>query len=132
MSFTVIRGYDNYIFANMQLGLLQEQGINCHLKDELTITIDPLLSPALGGMKLMVANPQVERAEEILRNAENEWVKTLPCPACGEKQLQKIVETTEFPSLWGKIKSLLINGQETRVKQHFACSNCGKTFDEIL
>ncbi|MBC7904659.1 MAG: DUF2007 domain-containing protein [Gemmatimonadaceae bacterium] len=132
MSFTPIRGYDNYIFANMQLGMLQEQGINCHLKDEMTVTIDPLLSPALGGMKLMVNNSQLERAEQILEDAENEWVKTVPCPECGQTQLQKIVETTEFPGFWGKVKSLLINGQENRVNKYYSCLNCKKTFNEIM
>jgi hypothetical protein len=50
--------------------MLQDSGINCHLKDEYTITIDPLLSPALGGIKLMVARPQVVRALELLEETE--------------------------------------------------------------
>ena len=55
MNFIQVRSYDNYIYANIVLSMLQDSGINCHLKDEYTITIDPLLSPALGGIKLMVA-----------------------------------------------------------------------------
>jgi len=51
--------------------MLQDSDINCHLKDEYTITIDPLLSPALGGIKLMVARPQVERALELLAETGN-------------------------------------------------------------
>jgi hypothetical protein len=64
--FIEIRAYDNYIYAHIVLGRLREDGINCHLKDENTITIDPLLSPALGGIKLMVAQSQVDRALELL------------------------------------------------------------------
>jgi hypothetical protein len=45
---------------------LRDSDINCHLKDEYTLTIDPLLSPALGGIKLMVAESQVGRALELL------------------------------------------------------------------
>jgi hypothetical protein len=51
--------------------MLQDSGINCHLKDEYTITIDPLLSPALGGIKLMVAGSQLERALELLEQTGN-------------------------------------------------------------
>jgi hypothetical protein len=51
--------------------MLQDAGINCHLKDEYTITIDPLLSPALGGIKLMVAGSQLERALELLEQTGN-------------------------------------------------------------
>lgn len=70
INFIQIRAYDNYISAHIVLARLQDAGINCHLKDEYTITIDPLLSPALGGIKIMVAEPQVRRALEILEDTD--------------------------------------------------------------
>jgi DNA-directed RNA polymerase subunit RPC12/RpoP len=131
MSFTLLRAYDNYVYANMQLSMLQEQDINCHLKDEFTVTIDPLLNPAIGGIKLMVADVQVERAEKILNDAELEWLKTIPCPSCGQKRLRKEVRVKEFPGFWGKMKSMLANGQETEVKKVYICDSCRKEFKEI-
>jgi hypothetical protein len=71
VDFIQLRSYDNYLYANIVLSMLQDSGINCHLKDEYTITIDPLLSPALGGIKLMVARPQVDRALELLAQTGN-------------------------------------------------------------
>ena len=71
MDYIQVRSYDNYIYANIVLSMLQDSGINCHLKDEYTITIDPLLSPALGGIKLMVAGSQLERALELLAETGN-------------------------------------------------------------
>jgi hypothetical protein len=70
MDYIQVRSYDNYIYAHIVLSMLQDAGINCHLKDEYTITIDPLLSPALGGIKLMVAGSQLERALELLEETE--------------------------------------------------------------
>jgi hypothetical protein len=70
--FIQIRSFDNYISAHIVLSRLQDAGINCHLKDEYTITIDPLLSPALGGMKLMVVASQVQRAIEVLEEPESD------------------------------------------------------------
>jgi hypothetical protein len=67
MDYIQVGSYDNYLYAHIVLSRLQDAGINCHLKDEYTITIDPLLSPALGGIKLMVAKSQVERALEVLQ-----------------------------------------------------------------
>jgi len=131
MKFLLIRAYDNYVYANMQLSLLQEQGINCHLKDEHTVTIDPLLSPAIGGIKLMVADTQVERAEEILKETEEEWLKTVPCPACGAKALHREVHIKEFPGFWGKLKSMLANGEEREVKKVYVCGSCGREFKEL-
>lgn len=66
MDFIQIRAFDNYIQAHIALGRLQEEYINCYLKDENTVTIDPLLNYAVGGIKLMVAASQAERALEIL------------------------------------------------------------------
>ncbi len=66
MRFMIIRTYDNYIPAHIALGRLQEEFINCFLQDEYTVTIDPLLSNAIGGIKLLVAETQVERALDIL------------------------------------------------------------------
>jgi hypothetical protein len=69
-NFIQIRSYDNYLYAHIVLAKLQDSGINCHLRDEYTITIDPLLSPALGGIKLMVAESQLDRALELLAESE--------------------------------------------------------------
>jgi Putative prokaryotic signal transducing protein len=70
MNFIHLRSFNNYVNANIQLGMLQEEGINCHLQDEYTITIDPLLSVAIGGMKLMVFETQVPRAMKLLEAAD--------------------------------------------------------------
>jgi DNA-directed RNA polymerase subunit RPC12/RpoP len=131
MNFVNIASYDNYINANMQLSMLQEEGINCHLKDEHTITIDPLLSPAIGGMKLMVVESQAERARQILDEAETAWLQTVACPSCGQHTLKKVVNVTEYHTLWGKLKSMLANGQEREVKKYYQCSNCQHQFDEL-
>ena len=66
MRFLLIRTFDNYIPAHIALGRLQEEFIHCFLQDEHTVTIDPLLSNAIGGIKLMVAENQVERALQVL------------------------------------------------------------------
>lgn len=66
MQFILLTTFDNYIEAHIALGRLKEEFINCYLKDEYTVTIDPLLSNAIGGIKLMVAETQAERAVEVL------------------------------------------------------------------
>jgi hypothetical protein len=70
MGYIILRTYDNYIPAHIALGRLQEEYINCHLQDENTITIDPFLSNAIGGIKLMVVETQAERAQQVLNATE--------------------------------------------------------------
>jgi hypothetical protein len=74
MHFVQLRSFDNYISAHISMTMLQDAGINCHLEDEHTITLDPFLSPALGGMKLMVYPSQAGRALRLLEQAESNHV----------------------------------------------------------
>lgn len=69
MKFIELCSFDNYVTANIVLGMLQNDGINCHLRDEYTVTIDPFLSPALGGMKIMVNEEQYQQAVELIADA---------------------------------------------------------------
>lgn len=70
MKFVLLCSFDNYIPAHIALGRLKEEFINCYLQDEYSVTIDPFLSNAIGGIKLMVAETQLERAREILENQD--------------------------------------------------------------
>ncbi len=54
MNMVTLRTFDNYFLANITLTRLQNAGINCFLKDEHTVTMDPILSNAIGGIKLVV------------------------------------------------------------------------------
>ena len=68
MEYIQIASYDNYIPAHLALTRLLDENINCWLQDENSVTIDPFLSNAIGGIKLMVVKSQAERALKILNN----------------------------------------------------------------
>jgi len=70
MKLITVRSYDDYISAHIIMGRLSEENINCFLKDEHSVTIGPFLSNMIGGIKLMVPEPQVERALELLNEFE--------------------------------------------------------------
>ena len=70
MKFVKIRTYDNYIPAHIDMGRLRSEEIECFLADENTVTIDPFLTYAVGGIKLMVPEQQAERSLMILNEAE--------------------------------------------------------------
>lgn len=72
MNFVTIGSYDNYISAHIAMGRLKEEFINCHLVNENSVTIDPFLSNAIGGIKLMVAATQAERAIKLLNNGDEQ------------------------------------------------------------
>lgn len=66
MNFVLLATYENYVDAHIVQGRLEEEGIRCWLKDEHTLTINPLWNNAMGYIKLMVPEEQLERARDIL------------------------------------------------------------------
>src|SRR5688500_7468257 len=107
MNFVELRSFDNYIEANTVLKMLQSFHINCHLKDEHTITIDPLLSPAIGGMKLMVHPNHVETAWSLLDKAEERYLKDIPCPICKAHALTTVSVTKKHTCRLAALASML-------------------------
>jgi DNA-directed RNA polymerase subunit RPC12/RpoP len=131
MNFVQLRSYDNYLNANMQLSMLKEEGINCYIKDEYTITIDPLLSPAIGGMKLMVDELQIESAKKILEESDKTFLETIACPNCGHHALEHIVQIKNPSGFLQKLKFMVVHGQEQEIKKYYQCRFCGFKFDEL-
>jgi len=129
MNFIVLQVYTNYIDANIIMGRLEEEGINCWLKDENTVTIDPILTNAVGGIKLMVAEPQAERAFELLREFRSQQQSVLKCPRCGSTNVE-FVTTPRKASNWiGVIVGFLFTNFALSADKVYHCFNCGFEFE---
>ena len=131
MEYVPLRSFDNYIEANIVLNMLQHYNINCHLKDENIITIDPLLSPALGGMKLMVHHAHVARAWDLMDRAEAEYLKSIPCPVCKQHELTTVSVTKKHRCKLAALASMLVNGQSVELTKMYQCNACGYDFKEL-
>ncbi len=134
MDFITIHSYDNYISAHIAMGRLEEDNIKCWLKDEYTITIDPILTNAIGGIKLMVASQQAERAVSILRKLENEHKALHPCPECNSLNIE-LVSTPRKASNWvSAIFGFLFTSYAMPVEKVMHCFDCGHEFpaDELV
>ncbi len=131
MNFVELRSFDNYIEANIVLNMLRHSNIKCHLKDEYTVTIDPLLSPALGGMKLMVHTSQVERAWDMMDEAEQQYLRSIPCPVCKMHALKIISVTRKHKCKLAALASMLLNGKSVELSKIYQCSSCGYDFKTL-
>jgi len=131
MTFVPLRTFDNYIEANIVMNMLIASGINAHLKDELTVTIDPLLNPALGGMKLMVHYTQIERAWELLEDAEQQYLKSIPCPVCKAHALTIVSITKKYKCRLSALINMLISGKSVELVKMYQCANCGYDFKDL-
>lgn len=90
MEMITIKTFDNYFNANIILGRLRDAGINCYLKDEYTVTIDPILSNAIGGIKLVVNEADLNAAQKLLDHFEEEYLKNVKCPSCAGNNITLI------------------------------------------
>jgi DNA-directed RNA polymerase subunit RPC12/RpoP len=126
-----VRSFDNYIYANILLSRLKDAGIDCYLKDENTITIDPLLSPAIGGMKLMVHPSDHARVNQLLDEYENEFLRTVSCPNCKKNNIQRLVKKTGPTNMVAAFFTRLLHGSEIQETVIYRCSYCGYSVDDI-
>ena len=130
MQFVPVWSYDNYVSAHIAMGRLEEDGYSCWLKDENTVTIDPILTNAVGGIKLMVAEIEAQKAFEILKQLQREYKATTVCPKCNSHNIE-VVSTPRKASNWASaIIGFLFTSYAMPVETVNHCFNCGNEFSE--
>ncbi len=129
MEFVPVKTFDSYITANIWLGKLQDAGIRCYLKDEYTVTIDPMLCNAVGGIKLCVDAAQIDQSRELVVAFEYQSKQRQQCPSCGSLNVEYI--SKPGPANWvSAIASWLLGSYAVPAAQVYHCFSCGKEFEE--
>lgn len=124
METVTIRTFDNYFSANILLTRLRHEGIECYLKDEYTVTIDPLLSNAIGGIKLIVKKSAEGEARKLLRIFDNDYKNYITCPQCGSHDVL-LVPRQSAENLLTALVSWLFSAYAVSAENVYKCSACG-------
>lgn len=130
MIFIPVWSYDNYVSAHLDLGRLQEDGFNCWLKDENTVTIDPILTNAVGGIKLMVEEGRAKEAWVILNELRQAHKKNSPCPHCGSHNMELVSTPRKALTWFSAIATFLLGDYALTGKKVYHCFNCNREFPE--
>ena len=120
----IIRTFDNYFSANIILTRLQDAGIHCFLKDEYTVTIDPILSNAIGGIKLVVNPAEADAAMSLLAKFDEEYMRPVECPKCGEHNIISVPK----PGAGNFITAIftwLFSSYAVVAENVYQCQSCG-------
>lgn len=100
-------------------GKLESEGVPVFLKDENTLNSDPLISSAIGGVRVQVYNRDKERAKAIYDEIRSYAVDTngnpVICPNC---KAQKSETYYQRKSLFHKLFPFF-------EKRKYKCLNCG-------
>lgn len=97
-----VKTFDTSINAHLFRIELENEGIESFIYDEETITMDPLLSNAIGGIKVKINTKDIERTKEFLAKREEE--NNPPCPNCGSKRI--MTNFRSFKSTAGIISAI--------------------------
>lgn len=130
MDYRLLQSFTNYIDAHIIAGRLEESGIHCWLKDENTVTVNPLWTNALGGIKLMVAEDQLEEAKKLLSDYDAERRAAMKCPVCGSSKIE-YVSTPRSAGNWiSSFVFFFLGSLALPVKKTWHCFACEAEFEE--
>ncbi len=131
MEYILINSYPNYVEAHIARGVLEEEGIHCWLRDENTVTIDPILTNAVGGIKLMVEKSQAQRAAELLTNLRNEHKASVACPQCGSHNIEQVSTPRKAINWLSSLLTFFLGDFAMAIDKVNHCFDCGHEFKEV-
>lgn len=123
METVTIQSFDNYFSANIILSKLQQAGIQCFLLDEATATIYPVLLNAIGGIKLVVDVQDAEQASLLLREFEEEYLRSVECPRCGGNNIIHLSKP-EPGNIITAILTWLFSNYAVAPEKIYQCQDC--------
>lgn len=134
-AFTKIGSYLYSSEAVIVKGRLEAEGIEVVMADNYTIDTDPLVSNAIGGVKLFVKTEQAQQAWQILaeisRYSVNDEGVLITCPECGanEVELGSTIKDLKsfFAFLFMWLTAIIILPFYTKYK--YRCNKCGYEFN---
>ena len=136
MNRITVKTLDNIIDAYILKNRLETDNIECFIQDENTVSIDPLLSNAVGGIKLKVQEKDYAKAFEIIQELENKPFEDrdgniIVCPNCGSNQLYKDFNSIQdFKSLISALFSLVLSAFPVYLNKVFRCKKCDIEFKQ--
>jgi len=130
MELVTVKTFDNYFSASIILTRLQAEGIECYLKDEHTVTIDPILSNAIGGIKLVVKKEDEEAVVKLLRAYHIGYMLSATCPECGSNSFSYITKPKASNYLTA-ILTWMLSSYAMAPDYIYQCGNCGYESDTL-
>ena len=131
--FTTVAIFQYSSEAQIIKGRLESENIEVFLTDNLTIDTDPLVSNAIGGVKLKVLSHQAKEAKEILISIEkyslDDEGNSIHCPNCKSEQIELFSTIKDFKSLFWFIFGVLFSSLPFYTKHKYKCELCLTEFD---
>lgn len=119
--------------AQIIKGRLESEGVEVFLADNYTIDTDPLVSNAIGGVKLKVLTQQALKAQYILNSIQKKAIdddgNIIKCPNCKSESVALFSTIKSIKSFFSFILGLLFSVLPLHTKHKYKCENCNTEFD---
>jgi hypothetical protein len=113
---------------------LEAEGVEAFLFDQFTVDTDPLVSHAIGGVKLKVWAVDEERAMKILDSIPEYSVddegQEITCGVCGSSKVELVSSVRGVKSLLAFLFSFFTTALPIYGKHEYRCENCKQISSE--
>jgi len=131
-TFVTIARFQYSSEAQIVKGRLEADGIKVFLKDNITIDTDPLVSNAIGGIKLNVLSADAEEAKEILKSIKvrslDDNGNPIICPNCGKEDVEMYSSIDSLKSFLSFLLGILTFTLPFHTRYKYVCENCKTEF----
>ena len=131
-TFVTIAKFQYTSEAQIIKGRLEADGIEVFLRDNFTIDTDPLVSQAIGGVKLKVLAKDKTAALDILQSIKAYSLDNdgnpIICPSCGQNRVELFSTISDFKSFFAFITGFLFGTLPFSARYQYQCENCKTTF----
>ena len=130
MGLVTVRTFYNSFKANIILTKLENEGIACYLKDDVTVIMDPIISNAIGGIKLQVKEEDAEAALALLQQFDEEYIQSVKCPRCGKATIG-LINKPGATNFLTAILTWAFSSYAVAPEQVYKCESCGYESKEM-
>ena len=103
-----------------------------HMRRSSTVTMNPILSNAVGGIKLMVEEVDAEKAWKLLKQLQQDYQAGVVCIKCGSNNIE-LVSTPRKPLTWlTAISTFFLGDYALTVEKVYHCFDCKHESAEAL
>ena len=128
MDFVILQSFNNYMDAHLLMAKLESEEIDCWLQDENTVTVNPIWTNAVGGIKLMVKKEDVLRAVEIFKETENKRKLAVECPKCKSHNVEYVSSPRKAANWFSAILTFFLSDYALSVEKVYHCFDCCHEF----
>ena len=132
--FKTIAKYQYSTEAQIIKGRLESEGIKVFLFDNFTIDTDPLVSNAIGGIKLKVLSEDAIKAQHILSTIQEYALdddgNAIHCPNCTSKKVHLFSTIKDFKSFFAFLIGFISGTLPFHTRYKYQCEDCKTEFSK--